>query len=168
MFFRKKRSKPIVVFVLFGMMAEETASKDTYWLNETLSHRIKSWRSRRFKRFDRKRNISEIEDSHDRNTKCPPAPSLSVSSIKADATLNFNMEDNDTEDVRWYIGRIRRNTEMKHLAYTMNSSPCRFPLYMADIFSKTKDGQSSASRCRCCIYLKGMWLILHSISQIHQ
>nr|XP_034309211.1 kinesin heavy chain isoform X2 [Crassostrea gigas] len=137
------------------MMAEETASKDTYWLNETLSHRIKSWRSRRFKRFDWKRNISEIEDSHDKNTKCPPVPSLSVSSIKADVTLNFNVKDNDTEDVRWYIGRRRRNTEMKHLAYTMNSSPCRFPLYMADIFSKTKDGQSSASRCRCCIYLKG-------------
>lgn len=150
------------------MMAEETASKNTYWLSETPSRRMKSWRSRRFKPFDRKRNISENEDSHDRNTKCPPAPSLSVSSIKADATLNFNMEDNDTEDVRWYIGRRRRNTEMKHLAYTMNSSPCRFPLYMADIFSKTKDGQSSASRCRCCIYLKGMWLILHSISQIHQ
>ncbi|XP_065929219.1 kinesin heavy chain isoform X2 [Magallana gigas] len=136
------------------MMAEETASKDTYWLSETQSRRMKSWRSRRFKPFDRKRNISENEDSHDRNTKCPPSPSLSVSSIKADATLNFNMEDNDTEDVRWYIGRRRRNTEMKHLAYTMNSSPCRFPLYMADIFSKTKDGQSSASRCRCCIYLK--------------
>eukprot|EP00105_Crassostrea_gigas_P027184 XP_011448430.1 PREDICTED: kinesin heavy chain isoform X2 [Crassostrea gigas] len=134
------------------MMAEETASKA--WLSETPSRRMKSWRSRRFKPFDRKRNISENEDSHDRNTKCPPVPSLSVSSIKADATLNFNMEDNDTEDVRWYIGRRRRNTEMKHLAYTMNSSPCRFPLYMADIFSKTKDGQSSASRCRCCIYLK--------------
>lgn len=145
-----------MVFVLFGMMAEEMAFKDTYWLSETLSHRIKSWRSRRFKQFDRKRNISEIEDSYDKNTNCPPAPSKSVSSIKSDVTLNFDMKDNNTEDKRWNNGGRRRNTEMKHLADTMSSSPCRPPLYMADIFSRTKDGQSSASRCRCCIYLKGM------------
>lgn len=153
MFFRKKWSKSIVVFVLFSVMAEETASKDTFWLSETLSHRIKSLRSRRFKHFDRKRNINEIEDSYDKNTNCPPAPSLSVSSIKSNVTLNFDMKDNNTEDIRWNNGR--RNTEM-HLADTMSSSPCRSPLYMADIFRKTKDGQSSASRCRCCIYLTGM------------
>uniref|UniRef100_K1RIU7 Kinesin heavy chain n=1 Tax=Magallana gigas TaxID=29159 RepID=K1RIU7_MAGGI len=92
-------------------MAEETASKA--WLSETPSRRMKSWRSRRFKPFDRKRNISENEDSHDRNTKCPPVPSLSVSSIKADATLNFNMEDNDTEDNIFLSSSLKEHDQNK-------------------------------------------------------
>lgn len=129
-----------MVFVLFGMMVEEMVFKDIYWLSEILFCWMKLWWFWRFKFFDRKCNISENEDSYDRNMKCLLVFFLLVLSIKVDVILNFNMKDNDIEDVRWYIGRRWRDIEMKYFVYIMNSFLCWFFLYMVDIFSKIKDG----------------------------